>query len=678
MIRLRLCDFVVFVVMCLSAAQSGPALGAGEHDLELTIRCDKKELKRGDEIPIVFTIRNSGKNAFEYDDRNDDRSGRMDECRLSARRADGAVVADPRADYEGGLWGGLSSGSKRLGSGKFFTKTIALNRWASLKEAGRYTVTGIYQYNVPDEEASERYGTRRMRAVGVESTPIEIVVGERSDREMGDYIRRLSEELNALDESNAQGRSDRRENAIARLVYTGDGRIVPILIDLTYSENRDNGSFWAWQGFLFYLPRNDQIKAQLAAAARERGLIGPMQSFLEKYGCGADVFAMAIPRSLESENERVLNAGVTAAQDYPDDSYMDSLIRIATDSNSPARSAAIYSVAYNRTDEGVAVLKRLLEDKSVGVSSRARYAIGRAYQRHPVHPEQIDNEYTAILTNIARDMNDTLWPGAVSQIVLTRTEQGIAALQAYLDDPAATNPMMDSDEGLRTIRELLRDDDPEMRQATERFVRRLSRVQRGRALRATDFGPEFQGWAAKQKKAMLRKLEQRAAAAKRPSRWAKKIKLQGVGNFHKVSDILYRGEQPTKAGMKALEKMGIKTAVNLRSFHSDRDEMKGTKMLYEHITMKAWQAEDKEIERFLKIVTSKNSQPVFVHCQYGADRTGTMCALYRIAVQGWTKDQAIEEMTKGGYGYHSIWENLINYIKALDIEKIKQKAGLKN
>jgi len=38
------------------------------------------------------------------------------------------------------------------------------------------------------------------------------------------------------------------------------------------------------------------------------------------------------------------------------------------------------------------------------------------------------------------------------------------------------------------------------------------------------------------------------------------------------------------------------------------------KMAYEHITMKAWHAEEKEIVRFLKIVTNKNNQPVFVHC----------------------------------------------------------------
>jgi tetratricopeptide (TPR) repeat protein len=160
--------------------------------------------------------------------------------------------------------------------------------------------------------------------------------------------------------------------------------------------------------------------------------------------------------------------------------------------------------------------------------------------------------------------------------------------------------------------------------------------------------------------------------------WAKPVELPGLPNFHKVSENLYRGAQPSAEGMKQLEKLGIKTVVNLRSFHSDSDELKDANLSYEHIYMKAWHAEDEDIVKFLKIVTDANRTPVFVHCQHGADRTGTMCAIYNIAVQGWSKDEAIEEMTKGDFGFHGIFENLVNYIRGLDVEKIKQDAGIKN
>jgi protein tyrosine phosphatase (PTP) superfamily phosphohydrolase (DUF442 family) len=157
--------------------------------------------------------------------------------------------------------------------------------------------------------------------------------------------------------------------------------------------------------------------------------------------------------------------------------------------------------------------------------------------------------------------------------------------------------------------------------------------------------------------------------------WAQQLELPGVDNLHKVSDFLYRGAQPTKEGMQQLKKLGIKTIVNLRSFHSDRAEIGDTGLSYEHIYMKTWHAEDKEVVRFLNIVTDPNRTPVFVHCRRGADRTGTMCAIYRVAVQNWRKDEAIEEMVKGGFGFYTRWQNLIDYIGELDIEQIKRRAG---
>jgi protein tyrosine/serine phosphatase len=93
--------------------------------------------------------------------------------------------------------------------------------------------------------------------------------------------------------------------------------------------------------------------------------------------------------------------------------------------------------------------------------------------------------------------------------------------------------------------------------------------------------------------------------------------------------------------------------------------------------MKAWHPEHKEVVRFLQIVTNPKRTPVLVHCQHGADRTGTMITLYRIAVQGWTKEEALREMTEGGFGFHEIWTNLPKWIQELDIESIRKDAGIK-
>ena len=164
--------------------------------------------------------------------------------------------------------------------------------------------------------------------------------------------------------------------------------------------------------------------------------------------------------------------------------------------------------------------------------------------------------------------------------------------------------------------------------------------------------------------------------AARPAHWAVPIEKPGLPNFYRVTDDLYRGAQPTAEGVRELKKMGIKTIVNLRWLHSDRDEIGETDIACEHICTLAWDLEADDAVQFLKIATDKAKTPVFVHCQHGADRTGTMCAVYRIAVCGWTKDEAIKEMTQGGFGYHKLWSNLIRLIRRLDIEDVKRRAGL--
>ena len=166
------------------------------------------------------------------------------------------------------------------------------------------------------------------------------------------------------------------------------------------------------------------------------------------------------------------------------------------------------------------------------------------------------------------------------------------------------------------------------------------------------------------------------AAEDRAGAWAVPIDRPGLPNLHRVSADLYRGAQLSAEGAGELKKMGVRTVINLRVLHSDRDEIGDTGLASEHIYMKAWHPEDEDLVRFLQIVSDPARTPVFVHCQHGADRTGTMCAIYRIAVQGWTKDEAIREMKEGGFGFHEVWENLIKYIDGLDVEQIKRRAGL--
>lgn len=100
-------------------------------------------------------------------------------------------------------------------------------------------------------------------------------------------------------------------------------------------------------------------------------------------------------------------------------------------------------------------------------------------------------------------------------------------------------------------------------------------------------------------------------------------------------------------------------------------------MRYEHIWFKTWHPEDEDVIRFLSIVTDPEQQPVFVHCHYGADRTGMMTAIYRVVVQNWTKEMAIREMTVGGFNFHDQWRNLPRYIIRLDTDGLRRLLKIK-
>jgi protein tyrosine/serine phosphatase len=149
--------------------------------------------------------------------------------------------------------------------------------------------------------------------------------------------------------------------------------------------------------------------------------------------------------------------------------------------------------------------------------------------------------------------------------------------------------------------------------------------------------------------------------------------IEGVPNFARISDDLYRSGQPTVDGFRWLKARGVRTVVNLRVLHSDRSKLMGTGLRYVHIHCNPFNAEDEDVVRFLKIVTDPDNHPVHVHCQHGADRTGTMVAVYRVYVEGWTLDEALLELPR--FGFHSIWRNMKRYLRKLDVDKIRRKVA---
>jgi tyrosine-protein phosphatase SIW14 len=123
----------------------------------------------------------------------------------------------------------------------------------------------------------------------------------------------------------------------------------------------------------------------------------------------------------------------------------------------------------------------------------------------------------------------------------------------------------------------------------------------------------------------------------------------GIGNFGRVSETYYRGEQPKGADYRALAALGITTVIDLqRDFEADEQrlvEAAGMRFFRIPLTVSS-PPTAAEVARFLDLVNDPANQPVYVHCRGGRHRTGVMTAAYRMTHDGWTAAQAYAEMKK--------------------------------
>jgi protein tyrosine/serine phosphatase len=160
--------------------------------------------------------------------------------------------------------------------------------------------------------------------------------------------------------------------------------------------------------------------------------------------------------------------------------------------------------------------------------------------------------------------------------------------------------------------------------------------------------------------------EKKATGSTSQKAFAQRIDgVAGLENFARISPTLYRGAQPTEEGFRQLKAMGVKTVIDFRSFHSTKKQVEAAGMTAMELPLKAdfgsVPPTEDELKTFFKAVLDPARQPVYIHCAFGKDRTGTMAAVYRLEVDGWTPEEAMQEME--AFGYHNVYRDLVTFIR---------------
>lgn len=136
-------------------------------------------------------------------------------------------------------------------------------------------------------------------------------------------------------------------------------------------------------------------------------------------------------------------------------------------------------------------------------------------------------------------------------------------------------------------------------------------------------------------------------------------------NFAQVAPGLYRGAAPAPAGLARLKRLGVTTIIDLRIspklVAKEKSEARQLGFRFVNLPMGSDPPTAAQTAAFLAAANNAAAQPVFVHCQHGADRTGCMFGIYRVSHDHWSYDRAYAEMRR--YGFKPYYTKLSGAVK---------------
>jgi hypothetical protein len=155
-----------------------------------------------------------------------------------------------------------------------------------------------------------------------------------------------------------------------------------------------------------------------------------------------------------------------------------------------------------------------------------------------------------------------------------------------------------------------------------------------------------------------------------------------INNFHKVTNNLYRGAAPSPKDVLWLkENFGINKIISLDELSGKKIE-RATKLLNIKHIMLPINGSKSSLLKFLHSDFRElflEDGPVYVHCKYGADRTGLAIALVKCKYFEMNPEDAIKEAKSYGFGKRNDPKISLLYekiIKSCNPEKDNNNADI--
>jgi uncharacterized protein (TIGR01244 family) len=146
--------------------------------------------------------------------------------------------------------------------------------------------------------------------------------------------------------------------------------------------------------------------------------------------------------------------------------------------------------------------------------------------------------------------------------------------------------------------------------------------------------------------------------------------VTGVTNFARLETTVACAGAVKVEAVPEIKKMGFASIINLRQasepgadIDAEAAAAKAAGIRFYHIPFNGQSPEPAVADKFLDAITSKGSEPAFIHCA-GGNRAAAMWLVKRLAVDHWDANRATAEATALGLTSPALKQFALDYAQA--------------